>query len=418
MAELFNHIITAIYLMVNILTTPKNLKQRALKIWKSGILHRAWLQNSNQFPLEIPLKNIPAKTLLADFSEVQEIISTLRQDGQKYGHTIINNKTISHRQLGEQSIPTVIAFKTETLFLNYVAKTAEFTQFKHLTEQSLKQDTILLDWLIRFPFKVIKYANIWSQLLNICHYFKAHPQPDCYIRQLDIRGIDSKFIEQHKSILNELLTQILDKTQYDHKITGLSHHGFERRYGFRYDQPLIRFRILDPSLAINGLTDLTLSLSEFKQLDIAVNTIFIAENKINGLAFPHYPLAFPHYPKAIVIFGLGYAVNLLTEIKCLQGRSLYYWGDIDTDGLAILSRLRQYYPETKSLLMDQQTLDQFTDLVVIDPIKSPEKSLNYLTEKEKNLYYKLQQESLRLEQERISFSYFKQCLLNIQNNML
>lgn len=391
--------------MLNILTTPKSLKQRALKIWKSGILHRAWLQKSNQFPLEIALKNISAKTLLADFSEIQDIISTLRQDSQKHGYVIIN-KAISHRQLGEQSIPSVIIFKTEDLFLNYLAKTAKFTQFKSLAEQSLKQESILLDWLINYPFKVMKNASVWSQLLKVCHYFKSHPQPDCYIRQLDIKGVDSKFIEQHKSILNELLPQILDKIHYDFEITGLSHHGFERRYGLRYDQPLIRLRILDPSLTINDLSDLTLSLSEFQRWDIAVKTIFIAENKINGLAFPNYS-------KAIVIFGLGYAVNLLAEVKCLQGKALYYWGDIDTDGLAILSRLRQYYPETKSLLMNQQTLEKFTDLVVANPIKNTAKSLHHLTKNEKNLYYKLQQESLRLEQERISFSYFQQCLSNL-----
>ncbi|MCK5831434.1 MAG: hypothetical protein KAH20_14160 [Methylococcales bacterium] len=79
----------------------------------------------------------------------------------------------------------------------------------------------------------------------------------------------------------------------------LSHHGFERHYGFRYGQPLIRLRILDPSLAINGLTDLTLSLSKFKQLDITVNTILSQKTKL---------MAFPHYPKTIVLFGLGYTV--------------------------------------------------------------------------------------------------------------
>lgn len=65
-------------------------------------------------------------------------------------------------------------------------------------------------------------------------------------------------------------------------------------------------------------------------------------------------LAFPDHPEAIVIFGFGYAVNLLVDAQCLQGRELYYWGDLDPDGLTILSRLRQYYPQVKSLLMDHQ----------------------------------------------------------------
>lgn len=385
--------------MSNLLTTPKSLKQSALKIWHRGDIHRAWLQKNTYFPLDIPLKNVSSKSLLSDYSELQDTIYSLRLNSQKHGYLIID-KAISHRQLGEQKIPTVVTFTSEAIFLNYIAKTAEFLQFQALTEQSLQQDGLLLGWLIRYPFKVMQYADVWQQLLKVCAYFEAHPKPDCYIRQLDIEGIDTKFIEQHKSILSELLTQILAESSYQADISGLKNSGFERRYGLRYDQPLIRLRILDPALAIAGLTDLTLTLSEFKQLQLAAETVFIAENKVTVLAFPDYP-------KAIVIFGLGYAVNLLAEASCLQNRLLYYWGDLDADGLAILSRLRQHYPQVKSLLMDIQTLEHFAYLVVHAPAKSTEKTLQYLTEAENSLYQKLQQESLRLEQERISFSYLQ-----------
>ncbi len=385
--------------MPALLITPKALKQQALKIWLRGDIHRAWLQKTARFPLDIPLKSIPAKNLLTDYSELQDAIYALRQDSQKQGYLIVD-KAISHRLLGEQKIPAVITFTTEAVFLCYLAKTAEFLHFQTLTEQSLQQDGLLLDWLIRYPFKVMQYAQVWPQLLKVCAYFEAHPQPDCYIRQLDIKGVDSKFIEQHKSILSELLTQTLAQSSYQTDITGLKNSGFERRYGLRYDQPLIRLRILDEALAIHGLTDLTLTLGEFKQLDIPTKTVFIAENKVTVLAFPDYP-------EAIVIFGLGYAVNLLADAQCLQGRHLYYWGDLDADGLAILARLRQYYPEVKSMLMDAQTLAQFTHLAVHAPSNSSEKTLNSLSTEENQLYQQLQQESLRLEQERISFGYLQ-----------
>jgi hypothetical protein len=378
------------------LITPKILKQQALKIWQRGDIHRAWLQNTTYFPLDIPLKNISAKNLLTNYSELQDAIYILRLDSQKQGYLIID-KAITHRQLGEQKLPACITFKNEIVFLNYLSKAAEFKQFQLLCSQSLQQDSLLLDWLIHYPFKLMQYDNVWSQLLKVCHYFKAHPRPDCYIRQLDIKGIDSKFIEKHKSVLNELLTQTLVKSDYNENITGLSHHGFERRYGLRYDQPSIRFRILDTSLNICGLADLTLTLDEFKQLDISAQTIFIVENKVTMLAFPNFP-------KAIVIFGLGYAVNLLADAKCMQGKALYYWGDLDTDGMAILSRLRQYYPLVKSLLMDLETLEKFCGFVEKMPINDTEKSLQFLTDAEQYLYRKLQLESLRLEQERISFS--------------
>ncbi len=389
--------------MQNLLITPKTLKQRALKLWQRGDIHRAWLQKTRCFPLEMPLKSIPAKSLLADFSEIQDVIYALRQDSKKQGY-IVTDKVIAHRQLGEQKIPAVITFNTEEIFLSYLVKTSEFTKFKALTQQTLQQDALLLDWIIRYPFKVMKYADIWPQLLKVCCYFENRPQPDCYIRQLDIKGVDSKFIEQHKGILTELLTQTLAETAYHNDITGLTHHGFERRYGLRYDQPLVRLRILDAKLAIYGLTDLTLTVQEFKQLNIAVKTVFIAENKVNGLAFPDYP-------QAIVIFGLGYAVNLLAKAQCLQNKVLYYWGDLDTHGFAILSRLRHYYPQVKSMLMDRETLEQFADLCVQEPSESAEQNeLSHLTPAENMLYQHLQKTLVRLEQERIGFVYIQRCL--------
>jgi len=383
----------------DLVITPKALKQRALKVWQRGDIHRAYLQQQTCFPLDISLKSISAKSLLTDYSEIQDAIYTLRLDSQKYGY-LISDKAISHRQLGEQKIPSVIIFPCETVFLSYLSKTAEFLQFQTLTRQSLEQDGLLLDWLIRYPFKVMQYATVWLNLLKVCRYFEAHPQPSCYIRQLDIKGVDSKFIEQHKSILSELLTQTLAESSYQADITGLKNNGFERRYGLLYDQPLIRLRILDKALAINGLTDLTLTLREFKQLDIAAKTVFIVENKVTMLAFPDHL-------EAMVIFGLGYAVNLLAEAQCMQDRTLYYWGDLDADGMEILARMRQYYPQVKSMLMDEETLLHFVDLVVHAPAKSTVKALQHLTKAENELYQKIQQESLRLEQERISFTFLQ-----------
>jgi len=390
--------------------TPKALKQHCLKRWQRGDFYKACLQPTNLFPLEIPLKSISAKHLLTHFKEVQDTIYSLRQDSKKHGYSI-TDKVITHRQLGKQKIPSTIVFNTETTFLNYLSKAAELNKFKILVQQTLEQEGLLKDWLIQFPFKLMKYADDWLQLLNICCYFKKHPRPDCYIRQLDIKGVDSKFIEQHKGILNELLSQVLTEENYNVDITGLSHHGFERRYGLRYDSPLIRLRILDESLAIQGLTDLTLTVDEFKQLKMAVKTVFIAENKINGLAFPDFP-------NAMVIFGLGYAVNLLADAPCLANKNMYYWGDIDTHGFAILSRLRHYYPQVKSLLMDQQTLDKFIDLSVYEMLeKSEQKALSHLTDKENSLYQQLQHSLIRLEQERIAFSSLQQALNSINSTM-
>src|SRR5699024_4307911 len=120
------------------------------------------------------------------------------------------------------------------------------------------------------------------------------------------------------------------------------------------DEFLIRFRILDPSLYIHGLSDLSVLPSEFASLNIPCNTVFITENKMNCLTFPAVS-------KAIVIFGTGYGVKKLKAIPWLHEKSIRYWGDIDAHGFEILSQLRSYFPQTSSFLMDRATLRHFDE---------------------------------------------------------
>jgi hypothetical protein len=396
--------------VANPFITPKAIKERAEKIWQRGDLHKAYLEQRRCFPLILPLGSFSAKELLSEFTQVQQTINLLRQDSQKHGY-LIQNKAINHRLLGEQKIPAAIEFTEEALFLRYLGKVQEFSQFKILVAQTLQQFPVLQDWLIRYPFKIMNFADNWSKLLSVCDYFVQHPRPDCYLRQLEISGVDTKFIEKHISILSELFEQILPETARDLTVTGLSNHGFERRYGLRYELPQVRLRILDKDLAICGLTDLTLTLNEFNQLDLPIITVFITENKMNGLAFPDFP-------QAIVVFGLGYAVDLLAEARCLQTANIYYWGDLDTHGFAILSRMRGYYPTTQALLMDQKTLLAFEHLWGQEPENTAvTHELINLTDNEQQLFQWLKQQpahnKIRLEQERISYAYWLNALSNL-----
>jgi hypothetical protein len=375
--------------------TPKELKNRAEKIWQRGELHKAWLLNNPLFPLTLNLPPLTANVLLHQFSAVQAAVSALRQDSLKHGYQIAD-KTVNHQKLGKQQLPDTVVFETEREFLRYLGNSQAFTQFQQLSQHTLNHYPCLQEWLLRYPFKIMEYADVWQRILAVCAYFVARPLPDCYIRQLDITGVDTKFIENNKGLLSELLSKILPETACHADITGFSHHGFERRYGLRYDPPTCRFRILDKRLALHGLTDLTLTVPEFKNLNLAVTTVFITENKINGLAFPDFP-------DAIVIFGLGYSVDVLADCQCLQTAKLYYWGDLDSHGFAMLSRLRGYFPQLTSLLMDAQTLDAFQNLWGTEPKSSVANPAN-LTSDEYGLFQRLKTQGIRLEQEYIGFS--------------
>lgn len=151
-----------------------------------------------------------------------------------------------------------------------------------------------------------------------------------------------------------------------------------------------------------GASDITLTVRDFAKLDLLVDRVFITENKINGLAFPGVR-------NGLVIFGLGYGVQLLKEVPWLGACQIHYWGDIDSHGFAMLSQLRSYFPRTRSLLMDEATLLACRSWWGSEPSATAHRAeqLPNLNETEQLLYQRLKahwQPNLRLEQERIPFS--------------
>jgi hypothetical protein len=90
-------------------------------------------------------------------------------------------------------------------------------------------------------------------------------------------------------------------------------------------------------------------------------------------------------------------------------------GDLDTHGLAILSRARLKLPHLESALMDEHTLLRHRDLWVSENPQYAVPELPLLTPAEQSLYCGLKQQrwgvNVRLEQERIAWNYAWDVLL-------
>ncbi|GAB3994030.1 hypothetical protein GCM10029992_07310 [Glycomyces albus] len=131
-----------------------------------------------------------------------------------------------------------------------------------------------------------------------------------------------------------------------------------------------------------------------------IETVFIVENEITFLAFPDHA-------RAAVLLGSGYAVAGATRPAALADRRVYYWGDIDTHGFAILDRLRARLPQAESILMDEETLTAHEPHWAREPSQT-KAELRRLTPGEAKLYSDLLdgrwRPSVRLEQERVRFS--------------
>lgn len=390
--------------------SPAQIKTKANKIWASYNIQRSYIMGSNIFPITISLPAFSAKKIQQNFSDIRAWIKNLvdhSKDCLNHGYHIIF-KDINHRQLGNQTLPTHIVFNDLCDLLSFIDKKKEYQLFCQTIDTILAEQPELKTWLHHAPENVLRYKEKWTQLLKTCCYMQQNPNPRRFIRELNITGIDTKLIEQHKKILSELFEQILPSQAINLDITQRGAHYFEQRYGFKHDEQLIRFRILEPQASPH---DLSIPLSEFRELAPSCRYVFITENKMNGLSFPRTQ-------QSIVIFGLGYGIQSLREITWLKNKEIIYWGDIDTHGFAMLSQLRSYYPQTKSFLMDQTTLETFHHLCTQEPTdKRCTAALKHLQAEEHALYHNLLNNSwgdnVRLEQERINYHYFLEHLTNI-----
>ena len=386
--------------------TPGDIRSQLQRKWNSGQILSAMITGDPVFPLRIPLKHPTAEATGNQFDEVRQWIAALSshckgETGSGFG---LEWRETSHRQLGKNRLPVAAIIETEQDALALIGKQKQAEQFRTLANTTITAFPELKDWLQKRPLMALKHAQDWPQLMNVLQWISHHPRPNIYLRQIDLPGIHTKFIECHKSLLIELLDIILPGDTINLEATGA--RGFEQRYGFRSKPAQLRFRLLDPNMTIQGLTDLTVPAQELARLQIPVTTVFITENDINGLAFPCIA-------KSMVIFGLGYGLQTLNEIDWLRDRTIYYWGDIDTHGFAMLDQMRQYFPQTESLLMDRETLLVHQQLWG-EENRPASRKLHNLQPHEMDLYQEIingrYRKNLRLEQERIGYSWLKAAL--------
>ena len=384
-------------------TSPSDLRAQVLKLWDKGALLAGLVSpesecaHASRFPLRLNLASPSSTDLATRFSDVRVWAADLRSNATHYR---VQERELRHREVGSQTVPDAAWIDAHEAALCLVGKIKEAKRFLSQVEGTRTAQPLLLPWLAKRPLAALALAAEWPRLLAVVTWLQTRPRPGIYLRQVDIAGVDSKFIEAHRSVLAGLLDIALPTEAIDASATGATQ--FARRYGFR-DKPLrIRFRLLDAPSAYGS--DISITQTAFEQLAPKVRRVFITENEVNFLAFPPVP-------DSMVIFGAGYGFEALAAAQWLHRCAVHYWGDIDTHGFAILDQLRATLPHAQSLLMDRATLLAHADHWSEEP-QPLLRNLPRLTAQEGALYDDLRDSRLRprlrLEQERVGFGWVQQ----------
>jgi hypothetical protein len=385
---------------------PKWIREELNRKWDTGRILRYLIVQDDLFPLRIPLKRPKSCDVNEYFAEISSWIKILKDNSKEkigFGYEVIEREIV-HRQSGRNHIPTHVIIPTVRDALRLLKKEREADKFMEFTQNIQTEWLNLNEWIGKYPHKVLTVGDDWSGILAVLRWFFNHPRCGLYLRQLDISGIDTKFIEQRKGILTELLNIILPKDAIEQN--SLS---FEQRYGLRVKPVQVRLRLLDREQFIQGISDMMIPIEQLAAFKPTVSRVFITENEINGLCFPEVK-------KGLVIFGLGYGVDVLKTVAWLMEKEIYYWGDIDTHGFAMLDQVRSFLPQTKSLLMDERILLNHRDLWSVEE-KPFVGQLSRLKTDEHRLFCLLQGDvwgkGVRLEQERVSFGQVQKVISEI-----
>lgn len=368
--------------------TPIEIKKKAANKYKAYL--QSIVEGESFNPIVIAGDKKPNENTVKFEEELTELIN-FSKEKKGYGYNI-EYQTVKTKRHGIQDIPISISFQTEYDYLKYINEEKDTAKFKKDITSILSSFPELKDWIYKYPIKVIE--NDWESLLKVCKYFKAIPQPHLYIRELPIQ-VHTKFIENNKGIIRELLDIIIaEHINVDEK-------QFESRFNLKYDETLVRFRILDEAISqqlFRGIDDISIPISEFQHFSPPIQTVYVVENKINMLAFPIKR-------DSIVIWGHGFGVDIMKNVEWLKTKKIYYWGDLDAYGFQILSEIRTHFEQVESFMMDRQTFDLF-----YEGNKGTETNVEKdlcLTSEESEMFKYLKENNLRLEQEKIPHEYAK-----------
>ena len=387
-------------------TSPVEIREQVRKLWDSGALPASLVRGESLFPKQLACKRPKSEELGTRFAEVQSWTDRLKTDAGLYR---LVWKARQNTVVGRNALPSEIWIDSQNKALVLIDKTREAEKLRQLAALTREQQPGLLPWLERRPLKALELAKDWPLLLDMVAWLQAHPRPGLYMRQVDVPGVHSKWLERHRGVLAELLDLVLPESAVDARQTGIN--NFCRRYGFLERPTRVRFRVLDPAIRLlpgKEAQDLTLTSAAFAELNAPVSTVFVTENEINFLSFPEWP-------RALVLFGAGYGFDFLAPAaETWLGRvKVFYWGDIDTHGFAILNQFRAVVPQTQSFLMDEQTLLVHKALWGRED-RQEQGELVRLNAEEGRLYDQLRGQfwgdHVRLEQERLAFSRIQAAL--------
>src|SRR5699024_2892066 len=372
-------------------TTSADITARGRRLWRDGTLPRRYLSDEGFEPISLPITGPTADEIGDDTTRVRAWIDELQQASttsrgrQKYA---LEYRQVGGRYIGRNQIPAraVVAAWDEAWTLLGVHN--DVTVLTSSVAESRHER--IREWIVSKPLTALQSAGQWPQVEAAYEWLERNRHSRRYLREIDVPGVDTKFVESHRAVLAELLG------------VPAAASKFTAALGLAAKPRSVRMRFNPGFMGMPGaVTEASLRVDELASMRVCPDTAVIVENEITYLTMP-----VPH--NGVVIFGGGYTAAHAHALSWLRDAATYYWGDIDTHGFAIVHRLRSSVPHARTFLMDAETFHAHRQRWGTEP-KQSKAALDLLQSDEASLFNDLVTgrfgEQLRLEQERIDWAW-------------
>jgi hypothetical protein len=369
-------------------TTPADIRARVRRRWDDETILRAFAAAAPFPVVDVPLRGPQRGAIGDDLDAVRTWITGLERNSHDGARYTLRYVAVGGRLIGRNELPGRAIVDTYEQAFALLGVGDQVRTYKALLS-AVTAEPEVLTWVAAHPLRALDAADLWPTLLSAYRWMRAERDSGRYLREITAPGVDTKFVERHRPLLAQLLG------------VPSAPSAFLTALGLRAKPEMLRLRPC-PSLNIaGGLSDITARMDELMVLDIPAKTAVVIENEVTFLSVP-IPLG------GVALWGKGFEVDRTGAMPWLTSADVVYWGDLDTHGFAILDQLRAWLPQTRSLLMNRETLLAHRDRWVAEA--SPATSrLNRLTGEEQALYQDLVTDQLgervRLEQERIAWNW-------------
>ena len=422
----------------DVLLTLKN------KHWQNSRNLKSLLSGGDSFPLVVPLKPPRGNAAIQNIGHFQNFVSSWksfsqdsingagqeRGDSKSKGFEVVWEKR-NFRSLAVQDVPThlnildigslacILGSDEERQLQDWLSKIRYI--FESLSSQSYlpqsqshqassdegssfhgsslrNSDQSLFQALIDHLETLDSFEQDDLELLvRLLPQLQKRMGQGCYLRALPVTFVDTKFIEKNLRIIESVVTALVDRSVKDIGLMSWLDCKEKPR-----DWLLVKPLCQETRSLLGGLPLLRLSSDTLQDFELPARNILVIENEQSCLALNDVH-------NTIAVSGGGKNVSWM-KAGWLAHKNVGYWGDIDSEGLAILSDARSRLSSITPLMMDELTVKTFAERMVPEP-DSVSKDPVALTETELALFKGLRADQYadkRLEQERLPMEYVAQ----------